>query len=99
MSVGSDRALGCIADPAPAGARLSSGMADADGFDWTERKNGDVVVTHRGRVATVLRGRKAVDFLADVADGDAQELMARVTGNYKRGNERTSARHERNRGR
>jgi len=37
--------------------------------------------------------------LADVgsgADGDDQELMARVTGNYKRGNERLAASHRRN---
>lgn len=73
-------------------------MADASGFEWTQRKNGDVVVTHRGTVATVLRNRKADEFLDAVADGggqDAQELMARLTGNYKRGNERAARRHPR----
>ena len=31
-------------------------------------------------------------------DRDAQELMARLTGNYRRGNERTARQHPRNRG-
>ena len=77
-------------------------MAAPNGFEWTERKNGDVVITHHGRQATILRGRKAADFLDDVVGGSSgaqdQELMARVTGNYKRGNEREAQRHPRNRG-
>ena len=73
-------------------------MATPSGFEWTQRKNGDVVITHHGRQATILRGRAAVDFVADVADSDGQELMARATGNYKRGNERAARRHPRNRG-
>ncbi len=71
-------------------------MGDANGFAWTRRKNGDVVVEHHGRRAAVLRGRRADDFLADVGSGDDQELMARVTGNYKRGNERQARTHPRN---
>lgn len=63
-------------------------MASPSGFDWQQRKNGDVVVTHHGRQATVLRGAAAERFVAAVADGDPQAVMARVTGNYKRGNER-----------
>lgn len=63
-------------------------MADPTGFEYTVRKSGDVVISHHGRQATVLRGRKAEKFLADVARRDPQQLMARVTGNYRRGNER-----------
>jgi hypothetical protein len=58
-----------------------------------------VVIFHRGRRAGVLRGRRAEEFLADVQVMDPQELMARVTGNYKRGNERLARQHSRNRGR
>jgi len=72
-------------------------MADPSGFTWMQRKNGDVVIEHHGRRAAVLRGRKADDFLADVDSGDEQELMARLTGNYKHGNERASRNHPRNR--
>ncbi|MCP3995317.1 MAG: hypothetical protein GY722_09660 [bacterium] len=63
-------------------------MSRPNGFRFVQRSNGEVVVTHRGRQAAVLRGRAAERFLEKVASGDAQEVMARVTGNYKRGNER-----------
>lgn len=63
-------------------------MPTPSGFSYVERKNGEVVISHHGRVATVLRGAKAAGFLTAVEDADDQELMARVTGNYKRGNER-----------
>lgn len=73
-------------------------MGEAAGFEF-ESVGGTVVITHHGRRATVLRGERARRFLADVQDGDPQELMARVTGNYKRGNERQARQHPRNRGR
>lgn len=72
-------------------------MASPDGFEWSQRKGGDVVITHRGKTAATLRGQKATEFLDDVTDGDGQELMARLTGNYKRGNERQARKHRRNR--
>ena len=31
------------------------------------------------------------------SDAEQQQLVARLTGNYKRGNERTAAQHQRNR--
>ena len=68
------------------------------GFEY-ERQGDGVVVLHHGRRAAVLRGRRAQEFLEDVEVGNAQELMARVTGNYRRGNERRAREHPRNRGR
>jgi len=59
-----------------------------------------VAITHHGRLATVLRGVRAQQFLASVRDAEAETrmaLMARLTGNYRRGNERLAARHPRNR--
>ena len=73
-------------------ATMLSMSAPADGFAYTVR-GGDVAITHRGRVATTLRGRRAERFIAEVEDGDAQQLMARITGNYKRGNEPTAKQH------
>ncbi|MBA3621529.1 MAG: hypothetical protein H0W51_04315 [Euzebyales bacterium] len=70
----------------------------AAGFEY-QVIGGDVVVSHRGRHATTLRGAAARQFLADVAHGDPQELMARLTGNYQHGNERTARNHPRNRDR
>ncbi len=63
-------------------------MSSPSGFSYTTSKNGEVVVMHHGKNATVLRGKRADKFLADVGRRDPQEVMARVTGNYKRGNER-----------
>ena len=63
-------------------------MSEPVGFTYRERKSGEVVIFHHGRRAAVLRGKKAEAFIAKVMDGEGQELMARVTGNYKRGNER-----------
>lgn len=73
-------------------------MGVAEGFDWSRRKNGDVVITHHGRAATVLRGRAAERLVADITGADVtavQQRLARVTGNYRRGNERASGRERR----
>ena len=68
------------------------------GFVYEVLASGQVVVTHNGIVATTLRRWRAEQFLDEVdAGGDVQELLARLTGNYKRGNERTAAQHPRNR--
>ena len=73
-------------------------MPDASGFDYQER-GGTVRINHHGAHATTLRGQRAAEFLARVEREDPQELMARLTGNYRRGNERVAKQHPRNRGR
>lgn len=67
------------------------------GFDYTLTSGGEVRITHHGRRAATLRGRRAADFLDEVQEGDPQQLMARLTGNYKHGNERVARNHPRNR--
>jgi hypothetical protein len=62
-------------------------MPGPSGFDFTQRADGSVVITHHGRAATVLRGSRAAKFLED-ASADPQLAAARWTGNYKHGNER-----------
>ncbi len=68
----------------------------AEGFDYQVRRD-EVRITHHGRHATTLRGAAGARFLEDVQRQDPQQLMARLTGNYKRGNERTARQHPRNR--
>jgi hypothetical protein len=68
----------------------------AGAFEFV-RHGDDVVITHRGRKAATLRGDAATRFLLSVEHGDPQQLMARATGNYKRGNERLARKHPRNR--
>jgi hypothetical protein len=60
-------------------------------FSWIRRADGTVVIAHEGRPVTTLRGPTAERFEAridGVATPVAQQLMARATGNFKRGNER-----------
>ena len=71
------------------------------GFGYRVRKSGEVELLRHGRQVSVLRGPDAGAFLARVesaAPDAAQQLMARLTGNYKRGNERLAGGHRRNRG-
>ncbi|MEU7584789.1 hypothetical protein AB0A95_00645 [Micromonospora sp. NPDC049230] len=72
-------------------------MGAAAGFRYVQRADDTVVITHHGRVAGTLRGARAAQFLAEV-DDDPQLVMARWTGNYRHGNERTAKQHPRNRG-
>ena len=67
------------------------------GFAFRVRKSGDIVIERDGRAVAVLRGSAATRFLVEVERGGAQGVMARVTGNYRRGNERRAAEHPRNR--
>lgn len=70
-------------------------MGTPQGFEY-ELLGDQIIIYHNGRRATMLRGPKARQFLEDVESGAEQELMARVTGNYKRGNERQARNHPRN---
>ncbi|MFJ8081736.1 hypothetical protein ACIQ6Y_14100 [Streptomyces sp. NPDC096205] len=74
-------------------------MPAPSGFTYSSHGDGSVVITHRGRRAATLRGDRAARFLDEVGAGDAQLVMARWTGSYKFGNERTARDHPRNRGR
>lgn len=69
------------------------------GFTYAIRKTGEVEIFHHGRSAATLRGQAATEFVGE-AQGDAagaQQAMARLTGNYRRGNERLARLHPRNR--
>ena len=76
-------------------------MNDADlGFTFKQLKNHDVVIAHHGKQATTLRKDKAEWFLEEMSEltfEAQQQEMARLTGNYRRGNERTAKNHPRNR--
>ena len=68
-------------------------MSDAAdlGYEYRVRKSGEVAISRAGSVVTTLRSRKAKQFLERIdSGGDVQQIMARVTGNYRRGNERRS---------
>jgi hypothetical protein len=60
-------------------------------FSYFTRADGTIVIRYHGAPVTLLRGKAADRFTARLAAADAagaQQLMARATGNFKRGNER-----------
>jgi hypothetical protein len=64
-------------------------------FSYRQTKDGQVMISHSGRIVTTLRGKDAERFLVRAASGDPralQLLMAKVTGQFKFGNERQSKR-------
>ncbi len=74
-------------------------MSDDLGFTYLATKSGVVFVRHHGRLASELRGKAAAVFLKRIEQADfaeAQQIMARITGNYKRGNESVAGEHTRN---
>ena len=66
-------------------------VLDDEVFSYRATKQGKVFIAWHGKQAMVLDGRAAQDFLAKVEGLDhhqTQLLMARITGNFRRGNER-----------
>ncbi|WP_425667460.1 hypothetical protein ACPUEJ_16830 [Vibrio tubiashii] len=67
-------------------------MATHLGFTYHSTEN-CVQIYRDGSLVTTLRGRSAIHFTARAAEMNhqqQQQLMARETGNYKRGNEKSA---------
>ncbi|MEM8536095.1 MAG: hypothetical protein AAGF95_35045 [Chloroflexota bacterium] len=66
---------------------------DDDVFSYQESKDGKVFLFWHGKLVKTLRGKEAHKFLSRISGlghHEAQLVMAKVTGNFKRGNERQS---------
>jgi hypothetical protein len=66
---------------------------DDDVFSYQETKDGAVHISWYGKRVMTLKGPQARKFLAKIADLEgkqAQLAMAKVTGNFKHGNERAT---------
>ncbi len=64
-------------------------------FSWLTRADGAIVIRYHDAPVTLLRGKAAEKFTARISGAEppaAQQLMARATGNFKRGNERSTSR-------
>ena len=71
------------------------GILDQEIFSYKVTKDGKVFISYEGKPVTTLSGAKAADFIANVEDADAKEaqlIMAKATGNFKRGNEKLAKR-------
>jgi hypothetical protein len=71
---------------------------DSDIFSYRVTKDGLVSIYWNDKQVMILKSKQAQKFLAKIADldgKDAQLAMAKITGNFKRGNERIAATHNR----
>jgi hypothetical protein len=62
-------------------------------FSYRISKDNTVFISWNGKQVTILRGKESEKFLRKIEAADfltAQLIMAKVTGNFKRGNERES---------
>ena len=67
-------------------------LLDDEVFTYRINKEKKVFIAWHGKQVTVLKGKEAQKFMSRIANLDhkeAQLVMAKATGNFKRGNERT----------
>lgn len=61
-------------------------------FDYTVTKDEKVFISYEGKQIKSLKGKEAKRLLAKLqsagTDKDIQLLLAKITGNFKRGNEK-----------
>mgnify|MGYP005990224923 FL=1 len=63
------------------------------GFRFVQYKNGELDLSHQGRVVTHFNRSRSASIMNKMLGRSFEEqqiIMARLTGNYKRGNERQS---------
>jgi hypothetical protein len=74
---------------------------DDDVFSYRETKDGVVQISWYDKRVMTLKGPQARKFLAKIADLDGKQVqlaMAKITGNFKRGNERAATQTRKSRG-
>ena len=70
---------------------LNRGGLEDHPFTFREGKDGRVFIAWRGRQVMILAGAQAASFLKrtkGLDDPQRQLAMAKITGNFKRGNEK-----------
>ena len=73
---------------------------ESEPFAYAIRKDGTVAVSYRGRQIVIVGGKDAARLLARLQGASAEAVqlaLAKITGNFKHGNERQAASHQRNR--
>ncbi|WP_291579239.1 hypothetical protein [Clostridium sp. UBA6640] len=64
---------------------------DEEPFSYSVLKDNKVFIYWYGKQVKILRGKESERFLAKIKSADGKELqliMAKITGNFKRGNEK-----------
>ncbi len=68
-----------------------NGYLETNPFDYQVNKNGTIFVFWEGKQIKILKGKEADKFASKLEGLDAkgvQLALAKLTGNFKRGNER-----------
>lgn len=66
-------------------------ILDDEVFTYRLTKDKKVFISYEGKQVTALSGKKAEHFIAKIQNAnqkEAQLIMAKATGNFKRGNEK-----------
>lgn len=69
------------------------GMLDEQPFDYRVYKDGKLEITWNGRPVVMYKGKKSEELIRKLDGADengVQLILAKATGNFKRGNERIS---------
>lgn len=67
------------------------GKLEENPFDYQITKDGKIMISYNGKQVKVMKGKQAEKLIArldELDEYDIQLELARVTGNFKRGNER-----------
>ena len=69
-------------------------ILDNEVFSYKISKDSKVFISYEGKTVTTLSGKRACEFIEKIKTAqakDVQLIMAKATGNFKRGNERHPA--------
>lgn len=69
------------------------GVLNNEIFTFKLSKDNKVFISYEGKQVTILKGKKAESFITKIRQTnsakEAQLIMAKATGNFKRGNEKS----------
>ena len=71
------------------------GILEQEVFTYRITKDRKVFISYHGKHVTTLSGGGAEAFISEIEDAEGKEaqlMMAKATGNFKRGNEKMSKR-------
>jgi hypothetical protein len=71
------------------------GVLDEEVFTYKISKDNKVFIYWLGKQVTIIQGKEAEKFMKRIENADFKEqqlIMAKVTGNFKRGNEKQNKR-------
>lgn len=68
-------------------------ILDEEPFSYKVTKDNKVFIYWKGKQVSILKGKESEQFLVKIKNKDIKEIqlvMAKITGNFKRGNEKNN---------